>query len=325
MSRAAAPRVHAHDFTPDVESFRDDVLRGLALPQKEIPAKYFYDARGSELFEEICGLEEYYPTRTETALLRKVASEIADRVGPNAVLIEYGAGASQKVRILLDRLEATAAFIPIDISGEHLLQAAKGLAADYPRLQIVPVAADYTERFELPVPSGLGSAKKVVFFPGSTIGNFSEPEAKDFLKKSAALLAGGGEMIVGVDLKKDERVLLDAYNDAKGVTARFNLNLLTRINTEIGADFDLAAFEHHAPWNPEAGRIEMHLVSRVRQSVTVAGRQFEFAEGESIHTENSYKFTVGEFQDLARSAGFDPVTVWTDDRDLFSIHYLRAA
>src|SRR5690606_23966039 len=320
-----APRVHAHDFTPDVESFRDDVLRGLALPQKEIPAKYFYDARGSELFEEICGLEEYYPTRTETALLRKVASEIADRVGPNAVLIEYGAGASQKVRILLDRLEATAAFIPIDISGEHLLQAAKGLAADYPRLQIVPVAADYTERFELPVPSGLGSAKKVVFFPGSTIGNFSEPEAKDFLKKSAALLAGGGEMIVGVDLKKDERILLDAYNDAKGVTARFNLNLLTRINTEIGADFDLAAFEHHAPWNPEAGRIEMHLVSRVRQSVTVAGRQFEFAEGESIHTENSYKFTVGEFQDLARSAGFDPVTVWTDDRDLFSIHYLRAA
>jgi len=324
MSGAAAPRVQAHDFTPDVESFRDDVLRGLALPQKEIPAKYFYDARGSELFEEICGLEEYYPTRTETALLRKVASEIADRVGPNAVLIEYGAGATQKVRILLDRLEVPAAFIPIDISGEHLLQAAESLAADYPRLQIVPVAADYTERFDLPVPGGLASARKVVFFPGSTIGNFSKPEAKDFLEKSAALLAGGGEMIVGVDLKKDERILLDAYNDAKGVTARFNLNLLARINSEIGADFDLTAFEHHAPWNAEAGRIEMHLVSRVRQSVTVAGRQFEFAAGESIHTENSHKFTVEEFQDLARSAGFHPVTVWTDERDLFSIHYLRA-
>lgn len=324
MSGAAAARVDAHDFAPDVASFRDDVLRGLALPQKEIPAKYFYDARGSRLFEQICELEEYYPTRTEMALLRQVAPQIAERVGGGAVLIEYGAGATQKVRILLDRLESPCAFIPIDISGDHLLEAVQSLAVDYPALKVVSVAADYTERFDLPVPDGCEGCKKVVFFPGSTIGNFSREEARDFLRKTSALLAGGGEMIVGADLKKDERILFEAYNDAKGVTAAFNLNLLERINAELGADFDPGAFRHHAPWNAEQGRIEMHLVSRKDQAVTVAGQRFRFAEGETIHTENSHKFTVSEFQELARGGGFEPVTAWTDNRDLFSIHYLRA-
>ncbi len=319
-----SPFADALDFAPPLEAFRRDVLAGLALPQKAIPAKYFYDNRGSELFEAITRLPEYYPTRTEIGILEANARAIADLIGPGAVLIEFGAGASRKARILLDALEAPAAFMPIDISGEHLREAAARLALDYPGLDVVPVTADYTRRFALPLNGARATAKRVVFFPGSTIGNFAPEEARVFLRRTADLLGSGGALIVGVDLKKDPRVLHAAYNDARGVTAAFNLNLLERINHELGGGFDLSAFRHEARWVAAQGRVEMHLVSRENQTVRIGDRVFSFVAGETIHTENSHKFTVEEFQALAAAQGFRPVRVWTDPQALFSVHYMNA-
>lgn len=325
MDGAAAAAVEAHDFAPSTEAFLRDALTGLTQKRKAIPAKYFYDTRGSELFEEITRQPEYYPTRTERHILERAAPAIAGLIGPGAVLIEFGAGASRKVRLLLDALEAPAAFVPIDISGEHLLEAARALAADYPGLAVTPVAADYTQPFDLPLAGDRAEAKKVVFFPGSTVGNFAPREARGFLRKTAGLLRGGGELLIGVDLKKDPRILHAAYNDAEGVTAAFNLNLLARMNGELGATFDLAAFRHRAFYNAAESRIEMHLVSLVAQTVRLGGCSISFAAGETIHTENSYKFTVEEFQALAHAEGLAPVHVWTDADRLFSLHYMRAS
>ena len=310
---------------PEQAAFLRDALAGLSQPQKAIPAKYFYDTRGSLLFEAITRLPEYYPTRTETGILAAHAGEMADLIGPEAVLIEFGAGASRKVRILLDALRRPALFMPIDISGEHLRQAAQALDADYPALRVVPVVGDYTQRLDLPRDGAAADAKRVVFFPGSTIGNLTPDEARAFLGKTAGLLRGGGALLIGVDLKKDPAILHAAYNDAAGVTAAFNLNLLVRMNRELGADFDLATFRHRAFYNEAAGRVEMHLVSLRPQTVHLAGHAFPFAAGESIHTENSYKFTVEEFQHLAAGAGFAPARAWTDPDRLFSLHYMRAA
>jgi dimethylhistidine N-methyltransferase len=271
--------------------FRRDVLDGLSSPQKTIPSKYFYDEAGSSLFEAICDLEEYYPTRTETALLRSIAVELADAMPVGAALVEFGSGSSTKTRILLDAATSLAAYAPIDISTDALIPAAQAVAAAYPHLKVVPVIGDFTQ--PLAIPGAISALPRVGFFPGSTIGNFSRPEAVSFLKAAKAGLGAGARFVVGVDLVKEPEILVAAYDDAQGVTSAFNKNLLVRINRELCGTFDLEAFSHRAIWNAQGGRIEMHLVSKKAQTVSVAGRSFRFAAGETIHTENSHKYEPG--------------------------------
>lgn len=315
-----------HRRNPSATTGRDDfaaaVHAGLGQRHKAIPAKFFYDERGSALFERICELPEYYPTRTECALLERHAGEIATLIGPDAELVEFGAGATRKVRYLLDALVKPRAYLPIDISGAHLQHAAARLDADYPALTVTPVVADYTAGMTLPSPPG-GAARRAGFFPGSTIGNFTPAEALAFLRNAARLLAGGG-LLIGVDLVKDPALLHAAYNDAAGVTAAFNLNLLHRIRRELDSDIDPQAFSHYAFYAPRRRRIEMHLVSRTAQAVHVGRKRYAFAAGETIHTENSCKYTLDEFRRLAHRAGFRSRAVWCDPDDLFSLHWLEA-
>lgn len=315
------PRVAFHDLQPGAASFLDDVLAGLTAPQKALSPKYFYDARGCELFEAICGLPEYYPTRTEMAMMRTHAHEMAGRLGSDCMMIEYGCGSGHKTHVLIAQLRPVA-YVPIDIAGKQLKASALRLADEFPQLIIVAVCADYSRSLRLPEIESMRTRRRVIYFPGSTIGNFTLPEAGQFLRNACALAGTGGAMLVGVDLKKDPAVLHAAYNDAQGITAEFNLNLLRRINRELGADFDVSAFRHHAFYNAEIGRIEMHLESLAAQRVTLAGRRIDFRRGETIHTENSYKYSVDEFRQLARSSGFEPQAVWTDPRQLFAVHYL---
>ncbi|MFQ5429431.1 MAG: L-histidine N(alpha)-methyltransferase [Phycisphaerae bacterium] len=303
-------------------AFQNDVLIGLGRSQKSIPSKYLYDRRGSELFDRICELDEYYPTRTELAIMRQHADEMARAVGPRAMLIEYGSGSSLKTRLLLDRLDDPAAYVPVDISKEHLLRAVEKLRREYPRLRILPICADFTRRIELPDCPGPVRAR-IVYFPGSTIGNLTPDQAADLLRGVAALTQGGG-LLIGVDLKKDPDLLRRAYNDSQGLTAAFNLNLLEHINRELRADFPVDRFEHRAIYNPRFGRVEMHLVSRVAQTVALNGETFSFRRGETIHTENSHKFSLAEFEQVARTAGLRVRKVWLDDRRLFSVQYLTA-
>ena len=316
-------RFSFHDLQPAGESFLEEVIAGLSRPRKELSPKYFYDQRGCELFEAICELPEYYPTRTEMAMMQASVREIAQRLGPECVLIEYGSGSSRKTRVLISELNPVA-YVPIDIAGEHLRASALELAGTFPGLRIIAVCADYSRPFVLPEIDDLGARRRIVYFPGSTIGNFTVPEARQFLIHARRLVGAGGAMLVGVDLKKDHGVLHAAYNDAQGVTAAFNLNLLGRINRELGADFDLAAFRHHAFYDADAGRIEMHLASLKDQQVTLGGNVFAFRAGETIHTENSCKYSIAEFQALARAAGFEPEAWWADPQQLFSVHYLAA-
>ena len=302
-----------------LHDFRTDVLAGLGGPRKSLPCKYFYDARGTELFDAICELGAYYPTRTEIGILQCHAREMAWLIGPRARLVELGSGSSTKTRILLDQLPDLDAYVPVDISPEYLTRATRELQRDYPGLRVVPVAADYTQPFDLP--KGERPSRAVAFFPGSTIGNLEPADARDFLGVVAGLCHGGGGLLIGVDLKKERGMLEAAYDDEDGVTAAFNLNLLTRINRELGADFDLTHFRHRAFYDESEGRIEMQLVSQRRQSVEVGVARFDFEEGEPITTEYSYKYDVGQFASLAKSAGFGCVRVWTDDRRLFSVQY----
>jgi dimethylhistidine N-methyltransferase len=311
-----------HDLAPGEESFRDAVLAGLGRNPKELPCKFFYDEKGSALFEEICEVPEYYLTRTEIAILDEYADEIAGRIGPHARLIELGSGVSRKVRILLGALKQPAAYVPVDISREWLRDAAAQLAADFPKLPVVAVCADYTRPFQLPPLPG-PAGKRVGFFPGSTIGNFEPDAVVRFLRNCAELLGHGGEMLVGVDLKKEPEILEAAYNDRAGTNAAFNLNLLERINRELGGNFAIDRFEHLALYNEEGGRMELYVQSLAEQSAAIAGHRFHFAKGERIHTENSYKYRIDEFRDLARRAGFTAVHTWTDKHDLFSLHYFR--
>ena len=312
------------DCAPGQNDFAQAVIDGLSRARKELPCKFFYDGRGSELFDQICQLTEYYPTRTELRILRRNASDIAKAVGPRATLIEYGSGSSLKTRILLDAFESPRAYVPIDISREHLLHAARALSAAYPAVNILPVCADYTQPFELPA-AALECDRPVAFFPGSTIGNFEPRLARNFLKTIRAQCGAGSRLLIGVDLKKDPAVLHAAYNDAAGVTAAFNLNLLHRINRELAGTFDVdAGFGHHACYNPTVGRMEMHLVSLWPQVVEAAGRQFGFEEGETIHTENCYKYALPQFRALAAEAGYRVDSVWTDDRHWFSVQLLTA-
>ncbi|MGH6625453.1 MAG: L-histidine N(alpha)-methyltransferase [Burkholderiaceae bacterium] len=302
--------------------FAQDLLAALSRRPRSISPKYFYDASGSALFDRICELPEYYPTRTELALLSIHAADIAGHMGPRAEVVEFGAGSMRKIRLLLQAMEQPARYLPVDISGDHLSRAAAALRRDYPMLDVLPVAADYTQRLSLPAPM-MGAGARVGFFPGSTIGNFSPEEALHFLQMAAQLLRGGA-LLLGVDLVKEPAMLHAAYNDAQGVTAAFNLNLLARANRELDANFELTQFAHSAFYNAPLQRIEMHLVSRCAQRVSVCGECFEFAEGETLHTENSYKFTIDSLRQLAAQAGFRPGPVWTDPQHLFSLHWLQA-
>jgi dimethylhistidine N-methyltransferase len=321
---AAKPRVSSSPAvaTP-LSEFGREMQAGLARSPRSISPKFFYDAAGSQLFDRICELPEYYPTRTELRILTESASEIAAQIGPDAEIIEFGAGSLTKVRLLLDALESPRCYVPIDISGAHLEAAAERLRADYPRLAVQPVVADYTMPLVLPPGRGKGAGQRVGFFPGSTLGNFSPDEALAFLQLAHRLLRGGG-LLLGVDLVKEPALLHAAYNDAQGVTAAFNLNLLRRANAELGCDFDLAGFTHAAFYNSPLRRVEMHLVSRRAQAVTLDGQRFHFDEGETLHTENSHKFTVEGLRALAARAGFRPAAVWTDPERLFSVHWLEA-
>jgi dimethylhistidine N-methyltransferase len=301
------------------QEFRTAVLSGLARPVKQIPSKFFYDAEGSRLFEKICTLDEYYPTRAETEILTDRADEIAALLPEGVVLLEFGSGASLKVRLLLNALRPRC-YVPIDISREHLLAAADSLSRDYRAIAVSPVCADFTHPFRLP--DAVPARPRLGFFPGSTIGNFHPPEAAHILARFAEQLGPGGWLLIGVDLKKDHHILHAAYNDAAGVTAAFNLNLLARINRELDGSFDVGGFRHRAVYNTDAGRIEMYLMSRHTQGASVAGRTFRFRAGESIHTENSYKYSLPEFSRLAVSAGYRSAAVWCDSAGLFSVHLL---
>jgi L-histidine N-alpha-methyltransferase len=324
MAMASGCVQQLQDLEPTAQDFESAVIEGLSAPVKTLPCKFFYDAAGSALFDRICKLPEYYPTRTELRILERNAAEMAALLGPEAALVEFGSGSAGKVGLILSQLENPSVYVPVDISRSHLLSGAAALARAFPDLRVAPVCADYTRAFQLPdaarsAPGHLGG-----FFPGSTIGNFTRPEAVEFLAQTRQTLGVGAVMIVGVDLRKDEAILNAAYDDSAGVTAAFNLNLLRRINRELGGNFDLTAFAHEARWNEDEGRVEMHLVSLGRQQVRVGGHRFDFAAGESIHTENSYKYRIEGFRQMAAEAGYEPIKVWTDARQLFSVHALRA-
>jgi dimethylhistidine N-methyltransferase len=312
-----APR---HDLTDTGSQFARDVIAGLTARPKRLAPKYFYDEAGSELFERITELPEYYPTRTERRILADHAADIAALVPAGAALVEFGSGSSAKTRIVLHAARGLAAYVPVDISGAFLDGEAARLRTEFPDLAVLPVAADFTEQFALP--EALRGRPLLGFFPGSTIGNFEPHEASAFLRHAGKILGPGSTLIVGVDLEKDAKVLNAAYNDEAGVTAAFNLNLLVRINRELNGNFDLASFDHHAFYNRERHRIEMHLASLKRQKVRVCGESIEFRAGETIHTENSCKYTVESFKALARGAGWTPASVWTDADSYFSVQVL---
>ncbi len=297
-----------------------EILEGLSRPQKALSPKFFYDEEGSQLFERITEQPEYYPTQTELAIMREHADEMADLVGPQASLIEFGSGSSLKTRLLLKHLHDPAVYVPVDISRELLVASAESLDQEFPGLEVLPVVADFTHPFELPDPK-IPPARNVVYFPGSTIGNFPPDGALELLKVMHGEAGADGALLIGVDLQKDKAVLEAAYNDTAGITAAFNLNLLVRLNREFGADFEIDAFEHVAFYNESAGRIEMHLRARSAQQVRIAKHVFRFRQGETIHTENSHKFTLAGFRDLAGRAGFAVEQVWTDENDWFSIQY----
>jgi dimethylhistidine N-methyltransferase len=321
---AALARRPLFSQSPEVSEFEIDVLEGMHSVPKSVPAKYFYDAVGSQLFERITELPEYYPTRCEMRILRRHAADIGDLILPGAALVEFGSGSSKKARILLRAAPKLAAYVPVDICGEMIEQEAAELRPDFPQIKVLPVTADICKPFALPEEAKSAPAR-IGFFPGSTIGNFEPHEAAAFLRNAANILGSGAKLIVGVDLIKSVDVLNAAYNDAEGITARFNLNLLTRINRELRGTFRLDAFEHHAFYNRERHRVEMHLASLRRQKVKVAGETIDFRAGETIHTENSYKYSVESLAALARGVGWLPVNAWTDSRKYFSIQAFTLA
>ncbi len=311
------------DFHPDTMGWYDEVLAGLQQPEKKLPAKLFYDEAGSKLFDQITEVPEYYPTRTEQEIMDAAIDEIEALLPDGTLLVEYGSGSSQKTRTLLDNLTNLAGYVPIDISKEFLLETAVSLSTAYPHLNILPVCADYEADYELPIPPQ-DVTHTVAYYPGSTIGNFHPDDAVEFLKHIREICGENCGLLIGVDLKKDKNVLDAAYNDRAGITSEFNLNALARLNRELGASFDLNAFQHIAFYNEAAGRIEMHLRSLRQQRVRVNGLTVELDAGECIWTESSYKYSILEFQALAAKAGFATVKTWTDENNLFSVHYFVA-
>lgn len=323
---SAQTQLQATDFnlaplTPVLDrSFADDVLTGLALPQKQLQAKYFYDQQGSDYFDQICQLPEYYPYQTELDLLPKVASDLAKNLAYDCTIIEFGAGSLVKIKPLLNAISNIRQFIPIDISGIHLEMACQQLQTDFPDLSVMPVVGDFCFPVTLPA---LRQQQNIGFFPGSTIGNFSPAQAASFLKNARFTLGPDSCLLIGVDTKKSPHYLHQAYNDAAGITAKFNRNILSRINRELGANFTPEKFEHYAFYNAGQGRVEMHLISSSDQVVDVCGSSVAFAAGESIHTENSYKYTPDEFCQLASSAGWQVERTWLARQDLFATYLLR--
>ena len=314
--------------TPETEAalhtMLSDVVEGLSQNRKTLPSKYFYDERGSKLFDDICELDEYYVTRTETALMQQQVGDIAAAVGSNALLVEYGSGSSLKTRLLLRNLIAPAGYVPIDISGDYLSQVGHSLQAEFPHIEIMPVVADFTKSFEVPSPTSKES-RRVIYFPGSTIGNFRREDAMALLVGMAENAGAYGGVLIGVDLDKDRDVLRAAYNDSQGVTAEFNLNVLKRINDELGGTFDLSKFKHEAVFNDGRSCIEMHLISTERQTANVCKYSFEFEENESVLTEYSHKYTIHAFGEMANEAGLNVKNVWTDANNMFAVMYLERA
>ena len=304
--------------------FEKDVLAGLSKTPKQLPCKYFYDSRGSEIFDRICLLDEYYLTRTELAIMDVFATEMGAQIGPGAMLVEFGSGSGVKTRYLLDSLPDPAAYVGVDVSGRHLEQAARELARDYPRIEILSVCADFTRDFALPA-SKRSPSHTAVYFPGSTIGNFEPAQAADLLDRIARLCGQAGGLLIGIDLKKDIATIKAAYNDRLGVTAQFNLNLLHRINRELDADFDVDRFSHEARYNDEFGRIEMYLISRVAQTAIIGDEKIEFAAGEAICTEYSHKYTVDEFAAIAAASGLALHNEWTDANRRFAVLHCAVA
>jgi dimethylhistidine N-methyltransferase len=321
MNPQGDKQIWLHDFEPGRDCFRAEVLRGLRKPQKELPSKYFYDEHGSCLFERICTLDEYYIPRMEGAIMETHIEEMVELLGPSVLLIEYGCGSGDKARIILDRMRRLVAYVPIDICRKQLLRVTQELTLAYPGLEVLPVCADYTGEFELPVPKQ-PSERQVVYFPGSSIGNFDPTPAKLFLEHIAVVCGLGGALLIGVDLKKGPAVLHRAYNDDQGATAAFNLNLLERINRELKADFQVQWFEHYAFYDPRQGRVEMHLVSQKDQTIHIDNETIPFVKGESIWTESSYKYNLDEFENMAATAGFKVEHIWTDEQQWFSVQYL---
>ncbi len=325
MLDGADPLLDARPVAPTASDtraeFLTDVLAGLSRPQKEIPCKWLYDTRGSHLFERICELDEYYPTRTELGIMESHARAMAALLGPGCTLVEYGSGSSLKTRLLLQHLASPAAYVPVDISARALADATARLARGFPELPILPVCGDFTAPLELPL-SGIAARPIAVYFPGSTIGNFHKPDVVAFLRAVSRQCGPGGGLLIGVDLRKERTVLERAYDDARGVTAAFDLNVLVRANRELDADFRLDRFRHESLFDERHGRVEMHLVATVGQLVTVGGQTFRFAEGESIWTESSYKYGMREFAALAALAGWRCERTWTDERAWFSVQYL---
>jgi len=309
-----------HDLKPPAASLRDAVMSGLEGRHRSIAPKFFYDEEGSRLFDAICELPEYYLTRTERKILVQYADEIAGRLGRDAMVIEPGAGSAEKIRLLLDKARPET-YVAMDISGDYLRQVASDLARSYPWLDIHAVCMDFTRSLE--VPGGLPGRRKVLFFPGSSLGNFEPGVAREFLRSVARLIAPDGALLIGVDTKKEAGILHRAYNDEAGITAAFNLNLLARINRELGADFDLECFDHRAFYSKDHGRVEMHLVSNREQTVHIGDRNFRFGDGDSIHTESSYKYAPEEFVALACEAGLSMQATWQDPAGMFAVYYLR--
>ena len=311
------------DLAPDIDSFAKDVYSGLGASPKTLPSKYFYDARGSQIFDAICELDEYYPTRTEMGILEENLEQISDMIGSCAILVEYGSGSSLKTRMLLGALSDAEAYVPIDISRAHLLNASEHIRKLYPAINVLPVCADYSQRISLDLVATPGS-HVTVYFPGSTIGNFERGDAVAFLGRVHDLVGPGGGLLIGVDLVKDIDILTAAYDDASGVTASFNRNILMHINARLGASFDPDTFDHEALWNAHEQRIEMHLVSQVAQTVAIGSQSVRFEAGESILTEYSHKYSLESFASMAAEAGFRSERIWTDERSWFSIQYLTA-
>ncbi|MEL6104637.1 MAG: L-histidine N(alpha)-methyltransferase [Planctomycetota bacterium] len=323
MSDSSRDAAALLDFEPEVQAFYDDVVTGLAAKPRSLPCKYFYDQRGSQLFDQICDLEEYYLTRTESAIMARYGAEMAAQIGPGVMLVEYGSGSSIKTRILLDHLESPVAYAPVDISRDHLIESANELSRRFPAVEVLPVCADFTETFELPDPTH-EPTHNAVYFPGSTIGNFTPDEAEQMLRQIVELCGCGGGLLIGVDLQKDRSVIEAAYNDSEKVTDEFNLNLLHRMNNELNADIRVDQFKHRAIYNEEKGRVEISLVSQCDQVVQIGDAAFELDQGESIQTEYSHKYTIEGFAQMAASAGLTLRKHWTDDAKLFGVMHFVA-
>lgn len=318
-----ASSIDLTDLEPTAADMTALVVEGLSKPQKTLPTAFLYDEAGSELFDAITDLPEYYPTRTELSIMSESLPEMAKAVGPQALVIEYGSGTGSKTRRLLSALEDPVGYVPVEISREFLMTSAATLQAEFEGLEVLPVCADFTEPFDVPEPSK-PARRRALYFPGSTIGNFRPEFATRLLRQMRDEVGKGGCALIGVDLVKDVAVLEAAYNDSAGVTAKFNLNMLSRANAELGADFDVTAFRHHAVWVESRGTIEMRLYARRPTAMTLSGKRFTFEAGEYIHTEDSHKYSLEGFAKLANTSGFDVAQVWTDDANYFSVHYLVA-